>query len=229
MLEELKQESFEANLLLPKYGLIRLTFGNVSVLDRDKGILAVKPSGVSYDAMGPDDMVLVGLDGKRVEGQLSPSSDTPSHVRLYQAFENIRGVVHTHSKFATSFAQAGRPIPCYGTTHADFFHGDVPVTRPLTPEEIAGQYEWETGNVMAERFQELDPDAIPGVLVADHGPFAWGPTGAKAVENAYAMELAAEMAYYTTALNPQAAPVDQHLLDKHFLRKHGKDAYYGQK
>ena len=202
----------------------------MSVVDRDRGILAIKPSGVSYDVMKPDDMVLVDLEGKQVEGGgLSPSSDTPTHVRLYLAFESIAGVVHTHSKFATSFAQAGRPVPCFGTTHADFFHGDIPITRALTHEEIKGRYEWETGEVIAERFEDLDPEAFPGVLVRGHGPFSWGPSGRKAVENAFAMELVAEMAVRTLALNPKAEAVDQVLLDKHFLRKHGKDAYYGQK
>jgi len=228
MLDELKRVSYEANMLLPKHGLINLTFGNASVIDRDAGVLAIKPSGVSYETLKPKDMVLVDLDGKKVEGKPNPSSDTPTHVRLYGAFESISGVVHTHSRFATAFAQAGRPIECYGTTHADFFYGQVPITRKMTSEEITGHYELETGSVIVERFIDLDPQEYPGVLVHNHGPFAWGPTGEKAVENAVAMELIAEMAYYTLQLAPQVPPIDRALLDKHFKRKHGKDAYYGQ-
>jgi len=228
MLEDLKEESYRANMLLPEYGLIHLTFGNASVLDRDRGILAIKPSGVSYDVLQPADMVLVDLEGNKVEGELKPSSDTPTHARLYQAFDAVRGVVHTHSRFATAFAQAGRPVPCYGTTHADYFYGDVPITRKLTREEIQGEYEVETGNVIAERFRHLDPDEFPGVLVHSHAPFAWGPGGEKAAENAYVMELLAEMACYSLHINPGIQPIDQTLLDRHFKRKHGKDAYYGQ-
>jgi len=229
MLDELKLESYKANMLLPKFGLINLTFGNVSVIDRDKGVLAIKPSGVSYETLKPEDMVLVDLEGNKVDDEaLNPSSDTPTHVRLYQSFDSIGGLVHTHSKFACSFAQAGRPVECYGTTHADYFHGQIPVTRKMTEEEIAGNYELETGNVIVERFRDLDPLEYPGVLVDSHGPFAWGSTGEKAVENAVAMELVAETAYYTLQLAPERPSIDQTLLDKHFKRKHGKDAYYGQ-
>ncbi len=231
MLEKLKKESYEANLLLPKYNLINLTFGNVSVIDREAGILAIKPSGVSYDDLKPEDMVLVDLEGKVVEGELRPSSDTPTHVRLYQAFENVGGIVHTHSKFATSFAQAGKPIPCYGTTHADYFFGEVPLARKLTKEEIDGDYEIETGNVIVERFlnNNISPEEFPGVLVNSHGPFAWGASGIKAVENAFAMELVAEMAFYSKSIKSELTSVDDYLLNKHFKRKHGKGAYYGQK
>ena len=228
MLEDLRREACEANLLLPRYGLIHLTFGNASALDRERGILAIKPSGVAYEELRPEGMVLVDLEGKVVEGELRPSSDTPTHVYLYRAFPGIRGVVHTHSRFATAFAQAGMPVPCYGTTHADYFRGEIPVTRPLTPEEIQGEYEWETGRVISERFADLDPAERPGVLVHGHGPFAWGPTGGKAAENACAVELLAEMAFHARQLNPGLHPLGQVLQDRHFRRKHGKTAYYGQ-
>jgi L-ribulose-5-phosphate 4-epimerase len=228
MLDELKLDSYRANMLLPEHGLINLTFGNVSVIDRSEGVLAIKPSGVSYDQLKPEDMVLVDLDGRKVEGAFNPSTDTPTHVRIYQVFDSVGGVVHTHSKFATAFAQAGKPVPCYGTTHADYFYGEIPITRKMTLEEITQAYELETGNVIAERFRDLGPLEYPGVLVHSHGPFAWGPTGEKAVENAVAMELLAEMAYYTLQLSPEIPPIEQELLDKHFKRKHGKDAYYGQ-
>lgn len=229
MLEELKRESYEENLKLPEHGLIHLSFGNVSVIDRSEGIIAIKPSGVPYDVLKPEDMILVDLEGETVEGDLRPSSDTPTHVRLYQGFEGIGGVVHTHSTHATSFAQAGMPIHCYGTTHADYLYGDVPVTREMTPEEIADAYELETGNVILERFNSLDPEEFAMVLVHSHGPFTWGSTGAKAVENAVALELIAEMAINTRALNPGIQPIPQTLHDKHFKRKHGQNAYYGQK
>lgn len=228
MLEELKREAYEANILLPEYKLIDLTFGNASVIDRDKGILAIKPSGVSYDIMKPDDMVLVDLEGNKVEGDYNPSSDTPTHVRLFQVFEGIGGVVHTHSRYATSFAQAGQPIECYGTTHADYSCAEIPVTRKMTTEEIQGLYECETGNVIIERFKGLNAEDYPGVLVQCHGPFSWGKTGTKAVENAYVMELVAQMALQTRQLNPEIQPIQKELHDKHYLRKHGKDAYYGQ-
>ena len=229
MFDDLKVESYKSNMLLPKFGLINLTFGNVSVIDRENGVLAIKPSGVSYENLKPEDMVLVDLDGNKMDdGALNPSSDTPTHVRLYQSFDSIGALVHTHSKFASAFAQAGRPVECYGTTHADYFHGEIPVTRKMTEAEITGNYELETGNVIVERFRDLDPLDCPGVLVHSHGPFAWGPTGEKAVENAVAMELVAEMACYTLQLAPDIAPIDQSLLNKHFKRKHGKDAYYGQ-
>ena len=229
MLEHLKEESFAANIQLPKHGIVNLTFGNVSVIDREAGIVAIKPSGVSYAEMKREHIVLVDLDGKRVEGALNPSSDTPTHCCLYRNFPEIRAVVHTHSVFATGFAEAGRGIPCMGTTHADYFYGEVPVTRPMTPAEIQGQYELETGNVIVERFRELRYQDIPAVLVNGHGPFAWGPSGAKSVENAFALELVAQMACRAFAVNKDATPIRQELLDKHFLRKHGKNAYYGQK
>jgi len=226
---EIQEECYQANLLLPKYKLIDLTFGNVSVADRAHGVFAIKPSGVDYSVMTASDMVVVDLEGKVVEGSLRPSSDTPTHRRLFQAFSNTRSIVHTHSRYAVSFAQAVRGIPCFGTTHADYFYGEVPVTRPMTAEEIGAGYERETGNVIIERFQKLNPDEMCAVLVAHHGPFAWGPSGAKAVENAAALEIVAEMAYRTLQLNPGLLPIPQSLLDKHFLRKHGPGAYYGQK
>jgi L-ribulose-5-phosphate 4-epimerase len=224
----IQAECYEANLLLPQFKLIDLTFGNVSVADHDRGVFAIKPSGVDYSGLRVDDIVVVDLEGKVVEGTLRPSSDTPTHRRLFQAFGHIRSIVHTHSRYAVSFAQAGKGIPCFGTTHADYFYGEVPVTRPLTAAEIDAGYEWETGNVIVERFQQLDPDEVCAVLVMSHGPFVWGPSGKKAVENAAALEIVAEMAYRALQLNPQAAPIPDHLLNKHFFRKHGKGAYYGQ-
>lgn len=226
---DLQQECYEANMTLPKFGLVDLTFGNVSVLDRGKGILAIKPSGVDYAKLKADDMVLLDLEGKQVGGALRPSSDTATHVRLYQAFTGIRSVAHSHSRHAVAFAQAGKPIPCFGTTHADYFHGEVPVTRPMTAKEIQGAYELETGNVIVERFKALDPLHISAVLVHGHGPFVWGPSGSKAVENAFALEIVAEMAWKTLQINSQSTPLASALLDKHFLRKHGDGAYYGQK
>lgn len=227
-LQELKREAYEANLLLVEHRLIPLTFGNASAVDRGQGIFAIKPSGVPYAKLKPQDMVLVDLEGRKVEGSLNPSSDTPTHLRIYQGFAPAGGVVHTHSRFATAFAQSGRPVPCLGTTHADYFRGEIPVTRKMTQEEIAGQYEWETGNVILERFRDLDAAQCPGVLVRSHGPFSWGATGAAAAENSVAMEFLAETAYYSLHLNPAAAPIDAALHDRHFLRKHGKGAYYGQ-
>lgn len=231
MLTELKREAYEANLALPKHGLINLTFGNASALDRAKGIFAIKPSGVDYAALKPADMVLVDLEGRRVEGRLNPSSDTPTHRRLYLGFHAIGGVVHTHSSHATAFAQAGRPVPIFGTTHADYFCGDVPVTRKLTAKEIDTAYEWETGNVIIERFlaDEIDPLDRPGVLVNRHAPFAWGETVAKAVEVAVALECCAHMALMSLQLEPRLKPIEAALLGKHFQRKHGAGAYYGQK
>lgn len=230
MLEELKREAYEANVALPRHGLINLTFGNASAIDRTKGIFAIKPSGVDYAALTVDDMVLVDLDGKRVEGKLNPSSDTPTHRRLFLAWPQIGGVVHTHSSHATAFAQAGRAIPIFGTTHADYFFGDVPVTRKMTPQEIASAYEWETGNVIVERFAtgKLDPLDFPGVLVNRHAPFTWGPTVAKAVEVAVAVECIAQMAQMSLQLEPKLATIEGELLEKHFKRKHGAGAYYGQ-
>ncbi|MCO6051635.1 L-ribulose-5-phosphate 4-epimerase AraD [Mesorhizobium sp. RP14(2022)] len=229
MLTELKREAYEANIALPKQGLINLTFGNASAIDRAQGIFAIKPSGVDYAVLKPEDMVLVDLDGKRVEGDLNPSSDTPTHRRLFLAFESIGGVVHTHSSCATAFAQAGRAIPIFGTTHADYFAGDVPVTRKMTADEIASAYEWETGNVIVERFRDLDPADYPAVLVNRHAPFTWGPTVAKAVEAAVATECIAHMALMSLQLAPQLEVIETELLNKHFKRKHGPDAYYGQK
>lgn len=231
MLTELKREAYEANLALPRQGLINLTFGNASALDRSRGIFAIKPSGVDYADLRPNQMVLVDLEGRKVEGRLNPSSDTPTHRRLFLAFANVGGVVHTHSTHATAFAQAGRPIPIFGTTHADYFAGDVPLTRKLTKREIAGAYEWETGNVIVERFQadELDPQDFPAVLVQRHAPFTWGPTVAKAVEVAVAVECVAQMAHLSLALEPRLRRIEPELLEKHFKRKHGPGAYYGQK
>ncbi|MEA3187060.1 MAG: L-ribulose-5-phosphate 4-epimerase [Chthoniobacter sp.] len=226
---EIKDECYGANLLLPFYKLIDLTFGNVSVADPERAVFAIKPSGVDYEKMKADDMVIVDFEeGKIVEGSFRPSSDTPTHRRLFQAFTGIRAVVHTHSRNAVAFAQAGRGIPCLGTTHADYFYGEVPVTRVMTPGEIANAYEWETGNVIVERFAKIDPLQVPAVLVQNHGPFAWGPSGKKAVETAFALEIVAEMARKAMVLNPDVKPIAQSLLDKHFLRKHGATAYYGQ-
>ena len=227
MLEDLKQKVYEANMLLPKYGLVTFTWGNVSAVDRESGLVVIKPSGVDYETMKPEDMVVVELDGNRVEGKLKPSSDTPTHIELYKAFDNIGGIVHTHSRLATVFAQAGRGINAYGTTHGDYFYGEIPVTRLMTPEEIAEEYEKETGKVIAETFKDKDPDMIPAVLVNSHGPFTWGKDAAEAVHNAVVLEETAMMAYYTESLG-KTAPMQQELLDKHFLRKHGKNAYYGQ-
>jgi L-ribulose-5-phosphate 4-epimerase len=231
MLEDLKREAYEANVALPEHGLINLTFGNASAIDRATGIFAIKPSGVDYAALTVDDMVLVDLEGKIVEGKLRPSSDTPTHRRLFLAFAEIGGVVHTHSSCATAFAQAGREIPIFGTTHADYFNGNIPVTRKMTPTEIAGgAYEWETGNVIVERFNsaQLDPQDFPGVLVNRHAPFTWGKTVAKAVEVAVAVECIADMALMSLQLEPKLAPIEPALLAKHFKRKHGPSAYYGQ-
>ncbi len=230
MLSDLKREAYEANIALPRHGLINLTFGNASALDRSKGIFAIKPSGVPYASLRPSDMVLVDLDGKKVEGKLSPSSDTPTHRRIFIGFKQVNGVVHTHSSHATAFAQAGRSIPIYGTTHADYFAGDIPVTRKLTEWEIEERYEWETGNVIVQRFlvEDLNPLDYPGVLVNRHAPFAWGPTVAKAVEAAVAIECIAHMALMTMQLAPKLKEIEPELLDRHFKRKHGPNAYYGQ-
>ena len=230
MLEELKALVCKANLELPKYGLVTFTWGNVSGVDREKGLMVIKPSGVEYDVMTPEDMVVVSLaTGEKVEGKWKPSSDTATHVALYNAFPNIGGVVHTHSRWATSFAQAGKGVPAYGTTHGDYFYGEIPCTRKMTPEEIAGEYELETGNVIVETFRDLSPDDVPAVLVHSHGPFTWGKDPFNAVHNAVVLEEVAFMAFHAAALNPAITPMQQELLDKHYLRKHGKNAYYGQK
>jgi L-ribulose-5-phosphate 4-epimerase len=226
--DRIKAECYEANLLLPEFKLIDLTFGNVSVADPEQGVFAIKPSGVDYTRLSEDDIVVVDMEGHVVEGALRPSSDTPTHRRLFLAFSGIRAVVHSHSRNAVAFAQAGRGIPCLGTTHADYFYGEVPVTRPMTVEEIRSAYEWETGNVIVEQFKGIDPAEVSAVLVHGHGPFAWGPSGKKAVENALALEIVAEMALKTLQLDPHASSIEKHLLDKHYLRKHGTDAYYGQ-
>lgn len=230
MLEELKQIVCAANLALPKYGLVTFTWGNVSGVDREKGLMVIKPSGVEYDHMSPEDMVVVSLEtGEKVEGKWKPSSDTPTHVELYNAFPNIGGVVHTHSRWATSWAQAGRGIPPYGTTHGDYFYGEVPCTRKMTPTEIGGEYEKETGKVIVETFADRSADDIPAVLVHSHGPFAWGTDPHNAVHNAVVLEELAFMAFHTEALHGGISPMQQELLDKHYLRKHGKNAYYGQR
>jgi L-ribulose-5-phosphate 4-epimerase len=228
MLEQLKEQVFQANLDLVKHGLVIFTWGNVSGIDREKGLVVIKPSGVSYEKMKASDMVVVDLDGNIVEGNLKPSSDTPTHLVLYKSFQNIGGVVHTHSEWATSWAQAGKGIPAIGTTHADYFYGEIPCTRKMTKAEIEGDYEKETGVVIVEHFAGLDADSIPGVLVNNHGPFSWGKNADDAVHNAVVMEEVAKMTFRSLTLNP-ATTMDQVLLDRHYLRKHGKNAYYGQK
>jgi len=228
MLKSLKRAVFQANLLLPKHGLVTFTWGNVSGIDRERGLVVIKPSGVQYDTMRAEDMVVVDLEGRQVEGELRPSSDTPTHVALYAAFPALGGIVHTHSRWATIFAQMGRGIPALGTTHADYFYGEIPCTRKMTAQEIQGAYERATGEVIIERFRGLDPAAIPAALVHSHGPFAWGADAVEAAHNAVVLEEVAMMAWHT--LVPADAPaMQQELLDKHYLRKHGKDAYYGQK
>lgn len=229
MLESLKEKVWKANMELPKYGLVTFTWGNVSGIDREKGLVVIKPSGVEYDGMSVEDMVVVDLEGNVVEGKWKPSSDTPTHLALYNAFPNLGGVVHTHSRWATSWAQAGRGIPAYGTTHGDYFYGEIPCTRKMTPEEIAGEYEHETGNVIIETFENKSPDDIPAVLVHSHGPFTWGTDPHNAVHNAVVLEELAFMASSTETITPSVGVMQQELLDKHYLRKHGKNAYYGQK
>ena len=231
MLTELKREAYEANLALPRHGLIHFTFGNASALDRDRGILAIKPSGVPFEKLRPVDMVLIDLSGKIVESKLAPSSDTPTHRRLYLEFKQIGGIVHTHSCHATAFAQAGRAIPNLGTTHADYFAGEIPITRKLTRAEISGHaYEWETGNAIVERFQKnsLAPLDVPGVIVNRHAPFTWHTSVAQAVEIAVAVEYLAHMAFLSLQLEPRLKPIESALSAKHFTRKHGPKAYYGQ-
>lgn len=231
MLEELKQQVYEANMRLPKLELVTFTWGNVSGIDREQGLFVIKPSGIEYEKLSPADMVVVDLDGKVVEGDLNPSSDTMTHAVLYKAFPNIGGIVHAHSPWAVSFAQAGVDLEAMGTTHADTFYGDVPVTDALTKEEIESAYEENTGKVIVRTFAErgIDPDAVPAVLVKQHGPFTWGPTAAKAVETAKILEVVAEMNYHALQLTRADIRVPQYLLDKHYYRKHGANAYYGQK
>lgn len=230
MLEELKKQVYEANMLLPKYGLVTFTWGNVSGIDREKGLFAIKPSGVEYDKLTPEDMVIVDLEGNKVEGKYNPSSDTATHVELYKAFPSIGGIVHTHSSYATSWAQTGRSIPCYGTTHADYFYGEVPCLRCLTKEEIKEAYEENTGHLIVNEFARLgkDPEAVPAVLCKNHGPFAWGKDAMEAVHGAVVLEEVAKMAYRTELINPKVEPAPQELQDKHYFRKHGANAYYGQ-
>lgn len=229
MLRELKEQVLEANLLLPEYGLVTFTWGNASGFDRERGLMVIKPSGVPYEEMETDDMVVVDESGRVVEGKWKPSSDTPTHLELYRAFPEIGGVVHTHSRWATTFAQAGKAVPAMGTTHADYFYGAVPCTRPLTETEIDGAYEEETGRVIAETFRTLDPMAVPGVLVYCHGPFTWGKDAVQAVNRAVVLEEIAFMDWHTVLLNPAQKSMQEALLNKHYLRKHGKSAYYGQK
>ena len=228
MLDELKRQVLDANLQLPRYRLVTFTWGNVSGIDRERGLVVIKPSGVAYDQMTTDDLVVVDLEGRVVEGKRKPSSDTLTHLVLYSSFPSISGIVHTHSPWATIWAQAGRGIPALGTTHADYFYGEIPCTRPMTNEEIQGAYELETGKVITETFRFLDPLQVPGVLVHGHGPFAWGKDPANAVHNAVVLEEVAKMAARTYMLNPNAQPISQSLLDRHYLRKHGVNAYYGQ-
>ena len=229
MLEQLKQRVLEANLLLPKYNLVTFTWGNVSGIDRETGLVVIKPSGVPYEGMTAEDMVVVDLCGNIRDGKWKPSSDTPTHLELYKAFPNIGGIVHTHSRWATTFAQAGMDIPAMGTTQGDYFYGAIPCTRPMTDGEINGEYEKETGTVIIETFSGKDPDAVPGVVVFSHGPFAWGKDPLDAVHNAVVMEEVAFMDWHAMVLNPNAGTMQQTLLDKHYLRKHGANAYYGQK
>ena len=228
MLETLKKQVLEANLALPQHHLVTFTWGNVSAIDRTSGLVVIKPSGVAYDGMTEDDMVVVDLDGNVVEGKWKPSSDTPTHLVLYKAFPACGGIVHTHSRWATSFAQAGVGIRPLGTTQADYFYGEIPCTRAMTPAEIAGEYEAETGNVIVETFQGKDPMAIPAVLVHSHGPFTWGKDAAEAVHNTAVLEEVAFMNFHSLQLNPAQTRMQQELLDKHYLRKHGPGAYYGQ-
>ena len=227
MLEELKKRVFEQNIALVKHGLVVLTWGNVSARDPKTGLVVIKPSGVPYSTMREEDMVVVDLDGNKVEGDLNPSSDLPTHLYLYREYPSLGGIVHTHSTYATAFAQSGRDIPPYGTTHADAFYGAVPCSRELTDDEIADKYEWNTGKVIAETV--TDPDAIPAILVKNHGVFTWGASPEKAVENAVTLEEVARMAHLSESLNAVTPRIKQTLLDKHYLRKHGKNAYYGQK
>ena len=228
MLKKLRKQVYEANMQLPALGLVTLTWGNVSGIDRNRGLVVIKPSGVPYSGLSPDNMVIVDMQGNVLDGSGKPSSDTATHLRLYEAFPEIGGVVHTHSSWATIFAQAGKEIPAFGTTHADYFYGKIPCTRALTEAEIAREYELETGNVIVETFANLQPLAMPAVVVKNHGPFTWGESPMKAVENALVLEEVAKMAYHTQKLNPKTPNLMQGLLDKHYFRKHGENAYYGQ-
>lgn len=228
MLDRLKADVLKANLALVRQGLVLMTWGNASGIDRDSGHVVIKPSGVAYEVMTPEDMAVVDLDGKAVEGKLKPSVDTPTHLALYRAFPEIGGVVHTHSHYATCWAQACRPIPCFGTTHADHFHGEVPVTDAMTADEVGEDYEAHIGDVIVRAFRDRDPMRCPGVLVANHAPFVWGKDVATAAESAFVLEEVARMALHTLALSPGQRPIAAHLLDKHFMRKHGAGAYYGQ-
>lgn len=227
MLEKLKQRVYEENMELPAKGLVTYTWGNVSGIDREQGLFVIKPSGVDYEKLTPDMLVVLDLNGEKAEGDLNPSSDTPTHIELYKAFPEVGGIVHTHSSWATSWAQTGNFIPCYGTTHADYFYGDIPCARPLTAEEINGDYEKNTGLVIAETFMGKNPMHVPGVLCANHGPFAWGKDAAEAVHNAVVMEEVAKMAYRTENIKEGVKAAPQVLQDKHFFRKHGEHAYYG--
>ncbi|MCM1569659.1 MAG: L-ribulose-5-phosphate 4-epimerase [Roseburia sp.] len=231
MLEELKRQVYEANMALPRYGLITFTWGNVSGIDREKGLFVIKPSGVEYDSLRPEDMVVMDLEGNKVEGRYNPSSDTPTHRELYLSFPDVGGVVHTHSTYATSWAQAGRSIPCYGTTHADYFYGEIPCARDLKDEEIETEYERNTGKLIVEELRRLnkEPLSVPGILCKNHGPFTWGKDAGEAVHNAVVLEEVARMAYMAEIINPRILPAKQTLLDKHYYRKHGANAYYGQK
>lgn len=228
MLEELKKAVYEANMLLPKHSLVTFTWGNVSQIDRETGYFAIKPSGVDYEKLTPDDMVIMDLEGNKIEGRYNPSSDTPTHLELYRAFPKIGGVVHTHSPWATSWAQAGRGIPCYGTTHADYMYGEIPCVRCLTKEEIDMAYEKNTGLLIVDYFKDKDYEAVPAVLCKNHGPFTWGKDGHEAVHNAVVLEEVAKMAARCEMINPQVKPAPQELQDKHYYRKHGANAYYGQ-
>ena len=231
MLEELKQKVYEANMELPRRGLVTYTWGNVSGIDREKGLFVIKPSGVEYDELKPEDLVVMDLQGNKVEGDMNPSSDTKTHLVLYNAFPQLGGIVHTHSPYAVGWAQAGRDIPCYGTTHADYFYGPIPCARHLTQEELDEDYEMNTGKLIVEEFQArgIDPVAVPAVICHSHGPFAWGKDPAQAVYHAAVLEEVAKMALYTRLVSPDAAPAPGYLVEKHFSRKHGPNAYYGQK
>lgn len=228
MLEELKEQVWRTNLLLPKYDLVTFTWGNVSGIDRGRGLVVIKPSGIPYEQMSKDDMVVIDFDGRVAEGKWKPSSDAPTHMELYRAFPDCGGIVHTHSRWATTFAQAGMGIPAMGTTHADYFYGDIPCTRKMTEAEIAGEYEKETGKVIVETFKDKNPTATPGVIVHSHGPFAWGMDAMNALHNAVVMEEVAFMDWHAMTINPEKSSMQQELLDRHYLRKHGNTAYYGQ-